>query len=73
MATDTTTTAICAAGVLAGLIAAAMALRSACSASTSTSRSRSALSPVVTPDSGGGIGCKLGNCEGPPTPPGPAA
>ncbi|RKT11595.1 hypothetical protein BX285_5549 [Streptomyces sp. 1114.5] len=73
MATNTTTTAICAAGVLGGLIAAAMALRNACSASASESRGRLAPSPVVTPDGGGGVGCKLGNCGVPPTPPGPAA
>ncbi|WP_157849684.1 MULTISPECIES: hypothetical protein [Streptomyces] len=73
MATNTTTTAICAAGVLAGLIAAAISLRNACSASTPESRRRLAPSLVVTPDGGGGVGCKLGNCGVPPVPPEPTA
>ncbi|MEU9040377.1 MULTISPECIES: hypothetical protein [unclassified Kitasatospora] len=70
MATNPITTAICAAGVLAGVIAAATAVRHACSSPTPATGGSNALSPgpTPTPDSGGGIGCQPGTCAKPPIP-----
>ncbi|MFE6050614.1 hypothetical protein ACFQ6N_07665 [Kitasatospora sp. NPDC056446] len=74
MATNPITTAICAAGVLAGVIAAATAVRRACSSPVPASGGSKALSPGPapkpnpTPNGGGGIGCQPGTCATPPIP-----